>query len=796
MAEESLQQPAREPERVPPLFGTVPHVLYAGGLLLLATLIVFGDLLLDGGDQILSLRGFDIFNSFIGFRQFAVSEITSGNLPLWNPHVYSGAPCLGGFQGALLYLPNAIHLVLPMPQAINLIIALHVWMAGFFTYLWMARRGLHWVAGVVAGLVFMFGGATYLHIVGGHLSNVCTMPWAPLIFLCIDDLTLTRSLRGAWWGAGAIAMQIFAGHPQLVYYTAMAAAAYAVIGTVLSKNRACAAGGLALMVGGGMALCAVQLFTGLAASREGLRSAMPIEMARLFPFSPRSLLTIVLPDFFGRAAAETYWGDWMQWEESLFIGICAFALGVYGALRGPRPLRSFALAMCIGSIIVALGSHTPLHALLSHVLPGFGNVRGVGKFSFLALLFLAALAACGMDQLIRAKSISSRPAIILVLAAALVFVGALMIYHSANSIDGFWARWIRGINWQDDSHRFGSILREPPTAAVIATSGAQAARSLISCGITAAILAALWLLAARRRVFVYGIAGLVAAELLTFAWSDRPTFHFKEVTDIERSLLQTSREIGPDARLMSGAASLAMGAGVDDAWGDDPMVLLRYARFMTYGQPHPAEEVERHGYLFFKDPSPAWGMVRVRYAFVPQGVLEIKGPQLARAQLIEDVRVMSDPAAVLAAIHQPGFDARKKAILEQPPSLKIQAAASGAPGTVEVKDLSSDELEITADAARPCLLLITGNYADGWRARSLEDPTRTYDVVRADYTLRGIPLLAGPHHILLEYLPRAYVWGKWISIAAAVIYFSIALMMLSDRLRPKKRTNDGPSAKA
>ena len=815
MADENPKQIARNVEPLPSLFGSARHALYAGGLFLLAVLIVFGDLLFAGGDRILSLRGDDIFNSFVGFRQFAISEITSGNLPLWNPHVYSGAPFLGGFQAALLYPPNVIHLILPMPQAINFIIALHVWMAGFFAYLWMARRGLHWVAGVVAGLVFMFGGATYLHIVGGHLSNTCTMPWAPLIFLCIDDLILTRSLRGAWWGAGAIAMQIFAGHPQLVYYTALAAAVYAVIMLVISvawapspvfeiSDREDTGGapvlrhsrrlmkpvaGLALMVAGGIALSAVQLFTGLAASREGLRSEIPIEMARLFPFSPQNLLTIVFPDFFGRAAEGTYWGDWTQWEESLFIGVAAVVLAVYGAIRDPRPLRSVALAMSLGCIVVALGSHTPIHALLCHVLPGFGNLRGVGKFAFLALLFLAVLAGCGMDRLLRSKSLRKIPVIVLAIASLVVLVSALLIRNSASSDFGFWASRVKSIDWQSESHHFGSIVHAPPTAGIIGTSGAQAARALLWCGIAAAAMATLWILSTRKRFFVYGIAALVAVELLTFARSNRPWFDFNEVKNTELQLQQAAQQMGPDARLMSGAASVAMGAGIDDAWGDDPMVLLRYAKFMTYGLGYPAAEVERHGYPFFTAPSPTWGMVRVRYVFA-SSAMEVKGPQLDRAQLIENVKVIEDPAAAMQAIEQPAFDPRKTAVVEQNLAFNLQPAASGPPGTVAVKDLSSDELEITADVARPCLLLITDNYAAGWRARSLEMPAKSYDVLRADYILRGIPLGPGRHHILMEYLPAAYVWGKWTSIAACVVYFAIAFAIVSDRLRSAKRKTD------
>ena len=227
---------------LPPLFGKPKALAAAAAVLLFATFYVFAEALFFGGDLILAQLNSDLTTQFIGWSEFAVREMSAGNLPLWNPHLYSGAPCLGGFQEALLYPPLWLHLLLPLPQAINWGIALHVFLAGLFTYMWMARRGLHPMAAMVAGLVFMFGGGYFMHITPGHLPNLRTMVWAPLIFLAIDDLTTTRSLRGAWLGSAAVAMQILAGHPQYVYYTALIAAPYALLGlwTAPARGRALA----------------------------------------------------------------------------------------------------------------------------------------------------------------------------------------------------------------------------------------------------------------------------------------------------------------------------------------------------------------------------------------------------------------------------------------------------------------------------------------------------------------------------------------------------------------------------
>lgn len=140
---------------------------------------------------------------------------------------------------------------------------------------------------------------------------------------------------------------------------------------------------------------------------------------------------------------------------------------------------------------------------------------------------------------------------------------------------------------------------------------------------------------------------------------------------------------------------------------------------------------------------------------------------------------MSDPKEILPAIFDPTFDPHKTAIIEKSVSPPATDGA-GPAGTVEVKETSSpDELEITATASRPCLLLISDNYANGWRAESLDktSPQPAYEVIPADYTLRGIPLAAGQHHLLLRYAPVGFLIGKWVSLVALIAYAATAWLI-------------------
>lgn len=288
--------------------------------ILIVTLLLFGDALFTSRDKVLSAIGTDLSSQFVYWRHFGFSQLRHGNLALWNPHVFSGAPFLGGFQSALLYPPNYLYLVLPLVKAINIGIALHVFLAGLFMYLWTAHRGLRPLACFTSAVLFMLGAPHFLHIYPGHLPNLCAMAWAPLLFLAIDGIFAKRTLDWCLLGIFAVAMLVLAGHPQYAYYTAIAVAIYCALRVVSAQQRLKIVVLLAAVLIGSVALTSAQLFTGLEATRESIRSGkLPFEYAAMFSFPPENLLTLLAPGFFGDMRSQTYWGRCYLWETSLFL---------------------------------------------------------------------------------------------------------------------------------------------------------------------------------------------------------------------------------------------------------------------------------------------------------------------------------------------------------------------------------------------------------------------------------------------------------------------------------------------
>ncbi len=413
---------------------------WALAVMFVLTMLMFGDVLLTGGATILSSAHTDIATQFLYWRDFGFRELRQGNLALWNPHLFSGAPFFGGFQSALLYPLNFPYLLLPVGAAINIGIALHVLLLGFFMYLWASRRGLHPLAALLTGMIAMFCGPHFLHIFAGHLPNLCTMTWVPLIFLAVDGLLERPTLGWGLLGSFAVSMQVLAGHPQYVYYTGLCVLIYAtlsILGTSCPGDAPYAGGGrcdattperigrnskarqikelffsiadrkwsmLAVLAifAAGAALSAVQILTGLDAARESVRAGgVPFSFAAMFSFPPENFLTLIAPYFFGDLINNPYWGRAYLWEMNLFIGINGLLLAGYGFLKGGRTAWTLAAVLFV-IFVLALGSHTPLFHILFDYLPGFDKFRGTAKFTFFATLLMIILAGTGLDKLMSA----------------------------------------------------------------------------------------------------------------------------------------------------------------------------------------------------------------------------------------------------------------------------------------------------------------------------------------------------------------------------------------------------------
>ncbi len=723
--------------KISSFFGRHPF-LTGPGLLGLATVVLFNQFLSPFTQQILSQSGEDMTNQFIWWRQFGFEELKNGHLVLWNPYLFCGAPYFAGFQSALLYPPNWLFMVLPLPFALNFTMAFHTFLGGWFTYLWISGRGSRPVSALLAAFMFMFGAAFFLHVVPGHLPNLCTMAWIPLILLAVDLYREEREIRWIILGILAWSFQLLAGHIQYVYYTVLLVGLYALTDLPWIRKKTNFLIGLIWMGLGAGLLCAVQLLAGWDAAGESIRSQhLTIDMLDVGDMTPERLWGLLMPGFFGNF--KNYWGGGMYWEGAMAVSMTGFVLALFGLAASKNRQKYLFAGIGLFFTLIAIGKRGPLFIPFCKYFPLFNDFRGIGKLNILITLCLVALSAMGMDV------IMDRPPSLLKLAkGSAVGAGLTLIL----SIIG----WV-SLEWDG-----GRIFRKFPS------HGSNIVQSLLLCSSLFLALAVLSWLGVKRPWIRYGFLAMAFLELFGFARNNMPSFDYQTLIHKMESIPQTYQQDPGDYRI-SANFCYAMGFRGFDVWGEDPVIPYRYAVFASAAQ-HYASYNEVLWNAFLKEPPPSLGLLRLRYVFTESPV----GLTLHRTGIKETPRFfvthqwkVLGPEEILADTLQPGFDATQNALLESDPGI-IQR-----PGKPESKvkweDLSTDQIKIDAQVSQPSVLVVADNYSHGWKAESLSSSAQAaYSVMPAYGFLRAIPLEAGEHHILLEYRPTAFIIGKWISI--------------------------------
>ena len=331
---------------------------------------------------------------------FVRSELAKfGTLPLWNPLILSGAPLAADPLFGIWYPPNWIAFVLPMPLALNLLFWLHLFWAGMGFYKFMRADGYSKGSAIVAGLAFCGTPKLIGHISLGHLSLVAAVAWTPWVLLAARKALKKAVLRQpgyiAWLaGLGAILGLIFLIDPRWVLPLAGLTAAY-IGGVVLTRRELLqkrTVGAAITVLAFALGIAAVLALPLIEFTSRSTRIDLTIAEAGAISLPIQDLLGLILPPLGGSP------------ETIVFVGISALGLALVAALTNARGWRFWA-AVFIVSIVIALGSQTPLNALLARIIPGFRYLRVPARFLFISSFALAVLSGIGLERIVR-KSIT------------------------------------------------------------------------------------------------------------------------------------------------------------------------------------------------------------------------------------------------------------------------------------------------------------------------------------------------------------------------------------------------------
>lgn len=333
-------------------------------------------------------------------RMIAMKMVLSGQLPLWNPWVFSGFPMFADMQAALLYPGTWLFAVLSPNAAINLLMISSYSVAILGTYAFGREIGCSRLGSAFGGLTFGLSGWMLAHL--PHTCTVHGMAWLPWFLLALERLRHRTTLMPVVGAAVALTMAIFSGHPPVPFYIVVAGSLYVLFFTAVGPpvGRIRYASTAAAGVGFALLLSAVQLLPAAELARQSVRAQLSFEDFVSFSLPPSQLPMLLFPYLFGGRSGQPYWGDWRgPWELTGYVGIAApmLAAAALSLARRNRHALLFGAIAPLG-VILALGDHTPLYGLLYHV-PVFNLFRAPARNLYLFDFSVAVLSALALTHL-------------------------------------------------------------------------------------------------------------------------------------------------------------------------------------------------------------------------------------------------------------------------------------------------------------------------------------------------------------------------------------------------------------
>jgi hypothetical protein len=139
-------------------------------------------------------------------------DYRAGEMPSWNPALFSGTPLLAAYRPGAFYPPMWALSRLPSFVAFQILILGSLAASAVLTYLLLRRLGAGAVGAYGGGLFFSLGPYLMGHL--GDTATVVAAPLLPLSLLAVEIHVERNDRRGVFALAGAMALLLLAGSPE------------------------------------------------------------------------------------------------------------------------------------------------------------------------------------------------------------------------------------------------------------------------------------------------------------------------------------------------------------------------------------------------------------------------------------------------------------------------------------------------------------------------------------------------------------------------------------------------------
>jgi hypothetical protein len=767
--------------------------------LLLAALAIFYFPFFAG--QILFQR--DIGRQIFPLRWFLRDAVARADSLLWNPLQGLGLSTLANPLNELGYPLNAVFLFSCSPHLTSWWLLLHLVIGGVGIMMLARALGARSLfATLIAGIAWCFSGFCTAEFTAGlRLVAGAYLPWCGLGFIQLGRVLCSGSNTGARLGALAraaipVALAFLTGEIFLAIIAVGFGMAVTLADTRIVEpatrirrvGRFLLSATLSVVLAAGIASVTIVPAQRIAqGNARGYR--LQRATAEVGSLHPLQLLELVAPGSMGDPYSDYVAGPWVG-ESALddrpivygcYIGASVLVLASFAFGRRRRAPLILGCVALVG-VLLALGRHTPVHAVFRTLIPPLALMRGPEKYLIVTVASSSLLAALGMERL-------SSSASWLRSALCAVPLGVLALFPA------FVPAAMAGPT------RHGAWVGLAVVLAMAATVWLARRRPRLA-GVLTIVIVTADLVAAAAPLQNFGPSSLLD-ELVPAAAAIRrdasarglrvpPRVHRspdvdraiernappRTVADVQRNLVRT---------LIDNHATVY---GIGVVPGYDAAMPSSLGALWTAGQAHVAGLLRLTGveYLIsgIGDPSlPTPNGLDAMMDPLPGTRLFRVNGVLPRVYLAGTTRILPDQAA-REAVFDPDVVAGRRAILAPHPEAPMLASDGGSieqsqsVGSCELESLGNARIVAHCQANRAGVAVFLEQFDPGWNA-SLDGRPAT--VLRVNLAMRGVFLLPGSHQIVLSYQPPGWRLG----IALSAISLLLLVVLLVVQFRPKTR---------
>lgn len=689
--------------------------------------------------------------------------ILSGQFPFWDPSAACGAPAFTNMTPAMLFPPQVLlGLAGATSWQKNVYILLLFWVCGWSCYYLLRLHRVSLVASITGGLVFLFsGGVQQIAHINFMVQVVACMP----LLLISTRLFLNRpSWRRSSGLAFTFAFVALASFPPLLFSAFAFTVLYFATALLLERPpqiwSVVARFAAAALLSGGM-VAAYYLPTLLTVSQATHITAW-YRTAGLEFLRPRALFDLLSPTAGGGSSVYTL--PIMEGNASgrlYYVGAAALFLGILGLGRTERAVRplQLAAAACTVLVLAKIFGVPPVQWVA--YLPLFNSLHYALYFGIIVAFAVALLAAIGMERLIQGR-VRLGMLIAGALPAAVLVASPWLFARHSGALEkiGAW-RWIADY------------------------------RLVVFFGAAALAIAGGSILLRRTRHGLQG-AGALLALLLVIEGIVNATYPRQRRWDVfahPPGYVTALQKMPPGSR---GFIAAALNANLQSAFGIDTLDSLYtfvstrvFELYTRYAVPPP--------WVFLREatalpPDPVLDRAGISWLLLRHELKDLifnatsrrhdvvyqddyvriytRGP-VPRAFFSSDYVVTNRAAALEAIATAPP----RQLVLENAPALPPQPNDTSDP-TPLIDSSRLNSMSLHVRAPRAGFLYMADTYDSGWSAsvNGAETP-----ILVANYAFRAVPVPAGDVVVRLRYLPRGFVVGSGISVAALAIMTALFL---------------------